>query len=75
LLVQGGIGGESRWVGRRNDVGTGKVRGLLEMVALFGVVVVLVGIVVVCFRMSGSGKGSVMGGVVTNVEMGIGMRG
>jgi hypothetical protein len=42
--------------------------GILEMLALFGVVVVLVGMVLVCFRMGGS----VMGGVGMNVEMGLG---
>lgn len=66
-----GTMGDERRRARRRGMGRERVRRIMEVVALFGVVMVLLGVVVVCFRMGGRGSAVGMG---TNVEMGIGMK-
>ena len=73
LLAQGGMGEERGWVGRRHGAGMG--RGMLEVLALFGAAVVMVGVLVVCFRMGVGGRAGVGEERGTNVEIEIGMRG
>jgi hypothetical protein len=48
LLAQGGMAQE-KWVGGGRE----KMRSVFEVVGLFGVGLVLVGVVVVCLRMGG----------------------
>jgi hypothetical protein len=76
LLAQGGMGQElgQRWRVRRDKE---RRRGLLEVLGLFGLVVFLVGVVVVCLRMGGKRKGGEKHGrgVVTVMgEMELGAR-
>jgi hypothetical protein len=48
---------------------------MLEVLALFGAAVVMVGVLVVCFRMGVGGRAGVGEERGTNVEIEIGMRG
>jgi hypothetical protein len=72
----GSLSEEGRWTARR--VARERVRGLLEVLVLFGVAIVLIWIVVVCIRMGGVVKAPGEHGVETAMgmmgEMGLGPR-